>query len=137
MIASLDKSELILLSFTQEEYAQLKWKHSKEFEWQGSMYDIVDSAHKGSTIQYWCWWDYEETELNKALRNSLAQVLGNNPKNQQHQFEICQFYKSLFFESQSIDATHFISLNSRVKNYINVRVQSQFLSPETPPPELG
>lgn len=136
MIAELDKSELILLSFTEEQHALLKWKHSKEFEWQGGMYDIVDSTHEGNVIHYWCWWDYEETELNKTLRNSLVQVLGTNPKSQQYQFEITQFYKSLFFES----AEKFSSTISRdeTKHFVmcDKNLNTQNFPPDTPPPEL-
>lgn len=96
IIAGIDKNELILLSFTKKEAKQLKWKHSKEFEYKNSMYDIVEADTTNNIITYWCWWDYKETKLNKQLTKLLAQFLGNDSKNKETKTRFAQFYHSLY-----------------------------------------
>ena len=42
MVAGIDQNELVLLKFSKEEAEkQLRWEHSKEFEYEGQMYDVV------------------------------------------------------------------------------------------------
>ncbi|MBK9591208.1 MAG: hypothetical protein IPO32_06800 [Crocinitomicaceae bacterium] len=56
IIEGIDRSELVELSFTPEEEQQLRWEHSKEFEYKGEMYDVVESKSENGKITYWCWW---------------------------------------------------------------------------------
>src|SRR5690606_39601506 len=52
MIAGMDEEELVLLKFTKEEtQTKLRWEHSKEFEYDGQMYDIVSKEVKGDSIR--------------------------------------------------------------------------------------
>ncbi|PTB91022.1 hypothetical protein C9994_16285, partial [Marivirga lumbricoides] len=75
MIAGMDKNELVLLKFTSEEAKVLKWEHAKEFEYQNEMYDVVEQQTIGDTTYYWCWWDHEETALNKQLSLLVVKAL--------------------------------------------------------------
>ena len=62
IIAGIDKNELILLRLSEiESQTKLNWKHSKEFEFNQQMYDIVETEVKGDTIYYWCMRDTKET----------------------------------------------------------------------------
>ncbi len=98
MIAKIDPSELVLLKFTKKESReQLRWEHAKEFEYKGEMYDIVNKTELGDSIFYWCWWDYEETKLNKKLDHLLSVFLGQDPKHQQRQHLVIDFLKHLFY----------------------------------------
>lgn len=68
IISKIDLKDLVLLKFTfNETQSLLKWEHSKEFEFNGIMYDIIRSESKNDSIFYWCWEDREETELNKTV----------------------------------------------------------------------
>ena len=98
MIAGIDKKELVFFEFSHTENQQkLKWKHSKEFEFNGEMYDVVKKVITANTIQYWCWWDHEETKLSKQLSKLLAGAYQSDvPLNHKKQ-EIVSFYKSLFY----------------------------------------
>tara|TARA_R110002096_G_scaffold238027_3_gene429333 strand:+ start:26373 stop:26906 length:534 start_codon:yes stop_codon:yes gene_type:complete len=138
MIAGIKKEQLVLLKFTEEEkHSKLNWKHSKEFEFNGEMYDITSSEVIGDTTYYWCWWDHEETKLNKQLDNLLAYTLGNNPKNQESKKRLHQFFKSLYFsestEENSLAFQHEKQLCATTPNFY----QSISKSPPIPPPELS
>lgn len=138
MIAGIDKKELVLLKFTEnEKQSRLRWKHSKEFEFEGQMYDITDSKVAGDTTYYWCWWDYEETKLNKKLNDVVQLALGNNPDRQENHKRIQKFFKSLYFSE----------LDNRKASIYNVAVhlyserpdfyKSMTSSPLIPPPKIA
>jgi hypothetical protein len=97
IIAGLDKNELVLLRFTkQEEKKKLRWEHSKEFEFENQMYDVVETKTVGDTIYYWCWWDNEETALNIQLKNLVANALGTNSEKKEKQEHLLSYLKSLY-----------------------------------------
>lgn len=97
MIAGIDKSELVYFQFSQKEsQAKLKWKHSKEFEFNGEMYDVVKKITSSNSIQYWCWWDHEETKLSKQLSKLLVGAFQSDVPSKDKKQQIVSFYKSLF-----------------------------------------
>ena len=103
LIEGVDRNELVLLKFTEEEKrTQLDWTHSKEFAYKGEMYDIAETEVYGDTTYYWCWWDYEETALNKQLDQLFAIALGNSPSHKKNQEKMVQLFKSLYFIEDSI-----------------------------------
>ncbi len=138
MIAGLDKSELVLLKFSRAAaQTQLRWEHAKEFELEGQMYDVVETELKGDTLYYICWWDHEETKLNKQLKNLVAGVLGNDAERRETQKRLLHFYESLY---------HFMPPAKRepVSEYRNrqcvIYIFSHFslyYSPLTPPPRAS
>lgn len=97
VVAHTDKEELVLLKFTPAQaQADLQWEHSKEFEYQGQMYDVVETSVRNDTIYYWCWWDHEETKLNRQLTTLLADVLEQDEQKKKHQTHLISFYHSLY-----------------------------------------
>ena len=137
MIAGLDPQELVLLKFTKEtEAKQLRWEHSKEFEFKGQMYDVVSKESHGDTTYFRCWWDYEETALNKQLQKLIQIAWGNSPDNEQQQKTLKEFFKQFyhapaycfFVEHEALHSTNF-SKASRI--YF-----SPVFVPVSPPPEL-
>jgi len=102
IIAGIKKEELVMLKFSKEDsLKKLKWKHSKEFGYQGQMYDIVKKEIKGDTTYYWCWWDSKETKLSKKLDNILDYVMGNDMQKRESQKRLAKYYKSLYCEELS------------------------------------
>lgn len=138
MIAGMDKSELVLLKFTNEEAeTQLEWEHSREFEYNGQMYDVVEKSVHGDTIWYRCWPDDEETKLNLQLNELVASAMGKNPVNKDSRDRLNNFLKSLYCSDSSdknllannakkISPFHFSS------DYSSIR-----FSPPAPPPEIA
>lgn len=43
-----------------------RWEHSREFEFQGQMFDVARRELRGDTLHLWCYWDAAETDLNRA-----------------------------------------------------------------------
>ncbi len=137
IIAGIAKEELVLLKFTeQEKQEKLKWEHSKEFEFNGNMYDVVDNEIKGDTTIYWCWLDDEETKLNKQLSELVSRALGNNPKNKENQKRLNNFFNSLFYsESKEKIAISVLEINCKCV-YTQKFIQFVSYSPLDPPPKM-
>ena len=137
MIAGIDKSELVLLKFSKAETTtKLKWKHSKEFEFNNQMYDIVDKVVSKDSIHYWCWWDFEETKLNKQLDNLLVDVYQHDSKSKDKQDSLYKFYKSIYFQPV-FSWLPFIDKNcpTTVNRYGDF-YKSKFLILDSPPPNI-
>lgn len=134
MIAGLDKSDLVQLSFSFEELeTELTWKHSREFQYKGQMYDIVYIKASEDSVHYDCWWDHEETKLNQQLQDLLALVFGKDPVKRNEQDHLTQFLKQLYCyssSSQERPESHF----SKLKASLNYKLLSPFLKKESPPP---
>jgi len=136
MIAGLERDELILLKFTRTEtHELLNWKHSKEFEFKGQMYDIIETEASGDSIFYWCWWDHEETTLNKQLKNLVAQAKGQNPVKKENNKRLIDFFKALYFKEPSSFANNNPGLSCRKIFGLPSFYKSFDISPPIPPPE--
>jgi hypothetical protein len=95
IIDGLDRSELTLVVMTKAQAeAELNWEHEKEFEYLGEMYDVVAVEVRGDTIRYWCWWDKEETALNRRLQTLVAQNIGQQPQQNNNKDRLTTFFKT-------------------------------------------
>lgn len=89
--------ELVLLCFSVRESKEvLKWNHEKEFEYNDEMYDVVKRESKGDSLYFWCWWDHEETKLNRQLDEWLSKALGTHSKHHKQQLRLKQFLQNLY-----------------------------------------
>jgi hypothetical protein len=136
LIAGIDKDELVLLKFSKIEVEEkLHWKHRKEFEFEGWMYDIVSIETTNDSVCYHVWWDNEETQLSRQLNRLTAIAFGNDRKRQEKQMHFNQFTRTLFFSK---------SLPWRLEEQLSIGYpQNQFsgiciwnISPPSPPPEV-
>ena len=140
MVAGIDQNELVLLKFSKEEAKkQLRWEHSKEFEYEGQMYDVVSNEIKGDTIYYRCWWDHEETALNKKLQQLVAQTFDKDKDKQRTQNQLTIYLQSFFcstlFEWQATVPEYLVEIYQTIvdaDNFSTIR-----LSPPTPPPQYS
>jgi hypothetical protein len=95
--AGLEKKDLVLLMFTNEETETiLNWKHSREFEYKGQLYDIVEKRQDGDTISYKCYKDHKETRLNREKDQLLAGAMGQDPCRKSQTEKIVNFIKIVF-----------------------------------------
>jgi hypothetical protein len=102
IIKGIDKEELVLLKFSEEEaLKELKWKHSKEFEYKGEMYDIVETKKFNDITYYWCWWDHKETQLNQQLKELVTSIFNQNPQKNQKESQLISFYNLLFCKNNN------------------------------------
>ncbi|PVW17150.1 hypothetical protein [Marixanthomonas spongiae] len=140
LIAGIDKEELVLLKFSKAEIDEkLRWEHSKEFEYKGQMYDVVETKKTIDSISYWCWWDYEETKLNRKLNKILLGVLDDDSQTKEQHKRLTKFYRSLFFNERP--TIHFYT--SEIENiqeigfFYSIDYQSISLPPPDMPPRIG
>jgi hypothetical protein len=81
IIAGIEASDLVLLEFSREETGTLlRWEHAREFEYDGQMYDVVETWAVGDTVFFRCWWDREETALNARMRVIALRAFGDAPR---------------------------------------------------------
>lgn len=134
IIEGIDKDELVVLRFTRTESEEkLRWKESREFEYGGEMYDIVDSESGGDTVTYWCWWDRAETKLNKHLNEQASRTSEHNPWNQENLKRITTFLQSLDSPSR-FNFNLFADSRYCLVPAPEVIYASNCISPPIPPP---
>ncbi len=91
------REELLLLKFSIEESrTKLRWKGPGEFEYKRRMYDVVETIEKGDTLYLWCWWDVEETSLNRRITELVARTFRDDPQKKEKQERLQSYFKSLF-----------------------------------------
>jgi hypothetical protein len=134
MIAGIDKNELVILKFSHSEIKKLNWKHSKEFEFNHQMYDIVSKSSTKDSITYWCWWDIEETKLNQQLQQLLVTSFHTDFPIKNKQNLVVEFYKSFFFQQPILwQPDRLCTFLKRQFFYINL-YNSEKSQIEDPPP---
>ena len=97
ILEGIDKDRLELISISRKDSDELRWEHSKEFEYQGEMYDVVYMKTTKDSIQYWCWWDHKETALNKEL-SALLDSRQNQSTSHKNHVQLIVFFQSLYAE---------------------------------------
>ncbi|NJL75605.1 MAG: hypothetical protein HC892_11820 [Saprospiraceae bacterium] len=137
MVAGIDKKELVLLKLTAaQKQTQLNWEHAKEFEYQGEMYDVIETEIRCDTTYYWCWWDHAETALNKQLDELASLVKGNHAKHKENQKRLYDFFKSLYLPEVA-ERKPFVLLEIKVTNFWKQIYYSSLAgAPSVPPPEV-
>ena len=131
-----DAKGLVVLFFTAEEIlTKLNWKHAREFEYNGQMYDIVDQKTEGDFIAFTCYKDHKETRLNREKEKLIAKALGQDPVQKKQTERLKNFLKSVF--QHEISAWKpFLSQSFNINYALNIKHYSLFLeSPPSPPPK--
>lgn len=138
MIAGLDKKELVHFAFSKKDVeTKLRWEHSKEFEYQHQMYDVVKKKIVNDSVHLWCWWDFEETKLNKQLQSLLTVAFQNDSKTTQKKEQAFGFYKLLYFQNEFSWQPFVETQVKRVSFAIENGYQSVPSIISLPPPEVS
>ncbi len=99
LIQGLDKSELTHFTFSKSQIeTELDWEHDREFEYKGEMYDVIERHEKGDSIEFLCWHDKAETELNQRLQRLVAKATHGSHEHHTRETQYFQFLKSLAVE---------------------------------------
>ena len=137
LMAGIDKSELVLLKFTERQASrELEWEHSREFEYRGEMYDVVERAVKGDTLYFWCWWDHKETALNKKLSTLVQNVTRHKPERQEQRQFTLHFYSKWFFQSYQVPQPVYFLSALKYRDYHEPLTRIYLALPE-PVPRLS
>lgn len=136
--AGIDIDELVLIEADLvDTITTLDWEHSKEFEFQGEMYDVVIRTISGNRIHYWCWRDSEETVLNGRLNKMALNKVNKDRSSDKSNRHFWSYCKQLFFESLKINRLSCIEeANVHYSGYVFC-LDSISLGLETPPPKYA
>ncbi len=96
ILSGIDREELVVFKFSLADSKLLDWKEDREFAYQGQMYDVVESRIMADSIQYWCWWDQKESQIEKQIEECTARLFHQNPQQQHQQEKLHDFYKNLY-----------------------------------------
>ncbi|UKN02121.1 hypothetical protein K6119_01145 [Paracrocinitomix mangrovi] len=130
--------ELTLLEFTAEELLrEVKFEHAKEFEYKGQMYDIVKVSYKDNKIQYYCWKDHKENDLNKKMESLIASFWGEDPIKQNQKTQLMRFARNLIQHNHT--NYKFLSKQSEIANihYLLIGYSDPDLALIDPPPRFS
>lgn len=135
IIESNSKDKLVHLKFNKTEVEKLlKWEHSKEFEYNNQMFDVVEVNETNDSIEYWCWWDNKETELNKQLSSLLFFVYDSSQQTKDTKNRIEQFLKGFYFlKGDFLNHTHWNHIIHET-NFLSL-LSFGFINNFSPPPQ--
>lgn len=105
IINGMEEDQLIAFTFSAHDSAEvLQWKHAREFQFEGEMYDIVRFEFAGGdSTRYICWHDRDETRLNEQIASLLPTIFGHHEQTRQTKDRLYQFYTHLFYEYTSVE----------------------------------
>jgi hypothetical protein len=139
LIKRIDRQQLVLVKVaTKEIDTKLHWKHSREFELEGHMYDVVEREMRSDTAFLYCWPDHAESQINKQLTILMSQALGQHPQSRDHQKRLVDFFKTLFCSSdncQSKETT--ANADKLIHPHFHPAYSSFLIPPPSPPPKIG
>ncbi len=135
ILAGVGQNELAQLRFSNEAaQSELRWEHSKEFEYKGEMYDVVRSEQRADSVTYWCIHDRAETEINRQLDRLTDQETSKDPQRKAIFTDFFQFLKTLFFDEQPVAKQAAVA---SFENHFSYLFSTYLVYPTTdsPPPD--
>ena len=133
MEKDLPYESLTYLAFSlKDSQTQLEWEHSREFEFEGNMYDVMGQEICGDTIGYWCWLDHKENRINKSWTARVSRSHDQSNCIQSIQLEWSDWFKNWCESEWNALTIHYIAgtLNFSSMELIPLNT----LSVELPPP---
>lgn len=138
IIQQIDDSLLVKMTFSVEEAeTKLKWKHSKEFEYNHQMYDIVKVHIDNGLVTYWCWKDHKETRINRQIEALVKNAFGNDQQKKEKQNQYITYLKALYCQKiagwrSNLPEVNACKYMAKAANFYSVLIQ-----PPVPPPRLS
>jgi hypothetical protein len=125
------EADLVTLKFGKEETASLRWEHPGEFEYQGQMYDIMDTRTTADSVIYKCYADHKESRINKAIARTLAGAAGKHHDQQNKNRNLLDFFRISYIPATkgSISST----LPQLSIQHSTFKIQNSTLNPPQPP----
>lgn len=140
IIKALDSNEydkeIFLLTLSKKDIAEgkisFKWIHSREFRYNGNMYDIKKNLSDEDSLRVYCYYDNTENLL-EQLFHKFSNSESDKSKQKQFNINLLSFI-GLFFYSKEISFPEFAGNNIIVPK---ISFYDQFNSEvSTPPPQI-
>lgn len=136
IINGMDKNDLVQFRFSKKvAETKLEWEHSKEFEYSGVMYDVVESVKKNDSVYYWCWEDDEETKLNQKLNALVEKTAGPDKIKNENLKQLSNFLSTLYNSFNNPFSFDCDNDSSNSLSYYFALYLSLTIEPQTPPPK--
>ena len=136
--ANTGHENLVILKFSLQDAAALRWEHDHEFEYRGIMYDVVDRHTISDSVYYRCWPDHEESRFRKDLCRTLAIDFGENPARKKQESRIFSFLKSMINSVPCEVKCRLEDLSdSTVSGEKQPNCETRSIRPPTPPPQCA
>ena len=135
----LPEEETIILTFSiSDTETVLEWEHSREFRYNGNMYDVVHTAYHGDSISYQCYLDYKESKLKRAISQLAPKWAQGEPQRDNQQQRIADFFKLVY----CIDRDQQTGFDTSVSDtsffgYASFWYDDLAYDPIVPPPKLS
>lgn len=125
----------IPVSLEKKPNSRFRRMHSREFRFDGHMYDIVRQKQIGDTTFYACIADDEETALFANLQQMIRDEMQHNPERQRQRQDAqrlldSQFLVNVAASSQPVAPEFFCTQQGSARPHSFIPI------PPTPPPEL-
>lgn len=117
------------------EPAGLCWVHEDEFEWNGSLYDVISVETRNDSVFLHIWEDSKETALNQELKTLTRRLVQANAETPDEETRWVQFLKQLVPAAEALRClgfTAFIEVDHVLKP---IRTLAGHASPPLRPPE--
>lgn len=130
--------ELIFLVFTDQELAQIKWEHDKEFEWNGEMYDVASVGEKEGQKGYWCYKDHKDTRINLQKESLTLNAMSNHPDKEGQESQLQSQFKIHLDIPKDTALMSAIEINHQSIHDWTTSWQAQSSpTPTSPPPDFS
>ncbi len=131
------QNELIAIEFNSSNKLDFDWKHSREFSYKGSMYDIVrtDTINQ-NTFLFYCVNDIQEKQLFANLDKMVSSCFSEHSKQTDKHIDFSQL---LTLKYLAPDIGLLFSKNNSLffrVNYLDHQYQSPFILSCEPPPQF-
>lgn len=134
----LSEKELVFLQLSKtDSETELRWEHSREFEYQGKMYDIVEAETVGDTFYCRCLLDHRETQLKRQLSELLKGATNSDPRSKEHPSRFFFFLKTLYPPDNTDWHTLYVLSGRQAPHAFIFDYHSISPAPSSPPPEPG
>jgi hypothetical protein len=136
--AGVSESDLVHLaipkSLEQSPNTRFQRIHSREFRFDGRMYDIVRQEVRGDTTYYACIYDHAETALFADLHLMMQDEMQSNPERRQQQREIRRMIDAHYLRDAGVPLPSCLGQAS-VTFSLFLHPASHSPIPPKPPPE--
>ena len=114
--------------------ARFEREHSKEFRFDGEMYDIIRSREEGDTTVYICIHDVKESGLFADLERLIEEEI-DQPINKKSRESMQQLIAAKYVQ-KSFTLSFVLSASAVVRSPMNEPMISEDLQIDSPPPKI-
>jgi hypothetical protein len=136
IISSTVPHQIRVLAYPESaEPAGLRWVHEDEFEWKGSLYDVLSIQKRNDSLVLHIWEDRKETALNQEIRSLTRRLVQANNETPDEETRWVQFLKQLVPAVEAFRCEGFNAFREVEAVLTPFQMQAGHVSPPLRPPE--